>query len=261
MKRQLILFFILSLGTIHHLQAQSVSPFVLTAGGEYSSGNGISLSWTLGETITATAQGGGNTLTQGFQQPEISDGALPVSILDFKVVRTNRYNVTLKWRTASESNHEGFDIERRLENEPAFIQRGSVASQAVAGNSLAELAYTYVDPNSFDGISYYRQKQSDMDGRSSYTLIRAVSGTGNTEVNLSVFPNPNNGRFKITIEGSTGSARVFITDINGRIVRKLNIMNSEPAWVGNLLPGVYFVSIPDVFGAGRSFSEKVVVGK
>lgn len=54
---------------------------------------------------------------------------------------------------------------------------------------------------------------------------------------LSVFPNPNDGRFKIIIEGSIRPARVFITDINGRVVRKLDIMDGEPAWVSNLLPG------------------------
>ena len=64
-----ILFFIL-LG----LQSfsQTLSPKVSPTGGGYATGyNGVSLSWTMGETFTATLSGGGRVLSQGEQQPEI----------------------------------------------------------------------------------------------------------------------------------------------------------------------------------------------
>lgn len=51
--------------------SQSLSPSVISSAGAYFSGGGISLSWTLGETFTATLQNGSTILTQGQQQPYI----------------------------------------------------------------------------------------------------------------------------------------------------------------------------------------------
>ena len=52
--------------------SQTLSPKVTPACGGYFTGGGNSLSWTMGETFTATLSSVNNKLTQGFQQPEIS---------------------------------------------------------------------------------------------------------------------------------------------------------------------------------------------
>lgn len=52
------------------VSAQTISRKVVAASGGYYSNGAGSLSWTLGETITPTLQAGGNTLSQGFQQPD-----------------------------------------------------------------------------------------------------------------------------------------------------------------------------------------------
>lgn len=48
---------------------QSLSPFVIASSGDYFTGAGTTLSWTLGEPVTETLSGGGIILAQGFQQP------------------------------------------------------------------------------------------------------------------------------------------------------------------------------------------------
>ncbi|MFN8277047.1 MAG: T9SS type A sorting domain-containing protein [Chitinophagales bacterium] len=51
--------------------AQSLAPTVVATGGGYGTGGGYSLSYTIGEMAAVqTFTGGGNILTQGFQQPE-----------------------------------------------------------------------------------------------------------------------------------------------------------------------------------------------
>jgi hypothetical protein len=68
MKKILILllniFFLISL----HAQITNEQQ-VISNGGNYSEAGGMSLSWTLGETVIATFDNGGLVLTQGFQQP------------------------------------------------------------------------------------------------------------------------------------------------------------------------------------------------
>jgi hypothetical protein len=54
-------------------QAQTLSPKVTpTAGGHATGSNGVSLSYTIGETLTPTLSAGGKILSQGQQQPEIN---------------------------------------------------------------------------------------------------------------------------------------------------------------------------------------------
>lgn len=71
MKR--IFTLILSFGFLAGVIAQNVDQFVISGGGNVAtdSGSGISLSWTIGETVIATLDNGGNgpILTQGFHQP------------------------------------------------------------------------------------------------------------------------------------------------------------------------------------------------
>jgi len=52
--------------------AQTTSPQVFTTSGGTGSSADARLSWTIGETITSTGVNGATTLTQGFQQPELS---------------------------------------------------------------------------------------------------------------------------------------------------------------------------------------------
>ncbi|MDY0285776.1 MAG: T9SS type A sorting domain-containing protein [Bacteroidales bacterium] len=71
MKR--IFTLILSFGFLSGVIAQNVDQFVISGGGNFAAdaGSGISLSWTIGETVIATLdnEGSGPILTQGFQQP------------------------------------------------------------------------------------------------------------------------------------------------------------------------------------------------
>jgi len=68
----------IALTTVTLVTGQSLSPTVIASGGDFSEGsNGYSLSWTLGEPVIETVSGGGNFLTQGFQQTRV-DGLVGI---------------------------------------------------------------------------------------------------------------------------------------------------------------------------------------
>ena len=67
MKKQLVLLFLICSAAI---QAQPyLSPQVISSGGGYTEGTGLSLSYTIGEIAVETLTQGSLILTQGFQQP------------------------------------------------------------------------------------------------------------------------------------------------------------------------------------------------
>jgi hypothetical protein len=59
--------------------SQTLAPTVVASGGQYISGPSGSISYTIGESMTTTAIGLNNSITQGFQQPnDMINGLLDV---------------------------------------------------------------------------------------------------------------------------------------------------------------------------------------
>jgi len=188
-------------------------------------------------------------------------GALPVTLTNFNAKRFSKLLVQLNWQTQTESNNKGFGIEHRFENETSFSTNGFVNSKAPGGNSGVKLEYSFTDNNSYAGITYYRLKQTDKDGRIYYSLIKAVTGISANTVSVMLWPNPGKGQFSIKIDNNTESKQVAITNIQGQVIRKINIAGSQQVNVYDLAAGVYIVNIPNAFGTGQDFKEKVIVVK
>jgi hypothetical protein len=185
--------------------------------------------------------------------------ALPVTLVGFNAYRLNKLKVQLQWQTQTEQNNKGFEIERRLETETTFTSMGFVASKAADGNSSIKLNYNLTDANGYGGISYYRLKQLDRDGRSFHSLIKAVKGLGETSVSVLLWPNPARGQFSIRVDGVTGPKNAFITGLSGHTLRTLRLQNNQQVNVHGLPAGTYVLTVMDAFGNGEHFKEKIVV--
>ncbi len=106
--------------------AQSITPQVIASSGGYSSNGTFSVSWTLGEPVIATAQNGGSTLTQGFQQPNYNITSITTeNIQGFEINvfpnPTSDY-VTVEWTTNKENNlHISlFDLAGKMISEKSY---------------------------------------------------------------------------------------------------------------------------------------------
>lgn len=97
--------------------------------------------------------------------------ALPVTLTHFMVRRTATHTVQVNWQTQTEQNNQGFEVECRTEPESQFTLKGFVRSKAANGNSTLPLDYVFTDANAYTGISYYRLKQLDLDGRAHYSVL------------------------------------------------------------------------------------------
>jgi hypothetical protein len=185
--------------------------------------------------------------------------ALPVTLTRFDATRLNQLKVNLTWETSSEQYNRGFYIERRLDNETVFTEKDFVPSRATDGNSNHQLNYRYIDANGYGGISYYRLKQVDLDNRAHYSLIKAVHGLGESSVSVMIWPNPNQGQFSIKMDGINESKDALIMDMNGKVVRRLVLNGQQQVNINGLTVGTYILSIPNAFGQGSHFTEKIAV--
>ena len=185
-------------------------------------------------------------------------GALPVSFRAFTAVRANSV-VALKWTTSTESNNLGFEIQRLI-GAGKWQTLSFIATQAQGGNSSSDLNYTHADLNPTKGVSQYRIRQVDIDGRSKLSEIRAVRGDGQKGKTI-VYPNPSSdGKVSIIFEDVNGIRDVSVTDISGRMIRQMKGVTINNIVVDNLATGIYTVRIINN-ETGEQEVQKFVVNK
>jgi hypothetical protein len=100
-------------------------------------------------------------------------GTTPVELVQFDV-RRSQNSVFLNWSTASEKNNAFFTIERSANG----IDFNVLSTVTGNGNSASILKYTYEDISPLVGKSFYRLKQTDIDGKFIYSDIKPIEIMG-----------------------------------------------------------------------------------
>ncbi len=190
---------------------------------------------------------------------EITAGALPVELIEFTVRETNQ-SIDLQWRTASELNNEGFEIQHSADG----TTWSNIAFVNGHGTTLEEQSYSYTDNRPLPGINYYRLKQIDFDGKFEYSPIVSVNLTNLQDLsNLRLFPNPaTNNTVTLSIETDfTGEASFVLYDLLGQQMNRqsLNLESgsfNQSIDLSGIPSGVYMVEIT---AGNESWQERLVV--
>jgi hypothetical protein len=153
-------------------------------------------------------------------------------------------NVTLNWRTETEVNNYGFNIEREVNGE----EWSSIGFVEGHGNSNSPMEYNFSDSEiSKSGKYSYRLKQIDNDGSFEYSNVVTVNvGTPGNYYLSQNYPNPFNPSTTIDyMIASDENVRLKVYDVLGREVTSL-VDEHKPAGTysvtfnaDNLPSGVY----------------------
>lgn len=146
---------------------------------------------------------------------------LPVELINFNA-QLNKNQVDLNWTTETEINNDYFTVERSADN-----INFSVLDQVDGfGNSTTRHKYSYVDAQPLKGISYYRLKQTDYDGKSEYLPTAVVNNVAKSE--LLVYPNPAPAS-KINVSYGVDQLKYYeitVQDMLGKII-PANVLREE----------------------------------
>ncbi len=185
---------------------------------------------------------------------------LPIELLSFDA-KPNGSKVNLSWSTATETNSDYFTIEK-TKNGSDFE---SVGTTDGAGNSTSVLNYATKDNSPFEGISYYRLKQTDFNGDFKYSDLRMVDFHSSSDFFFDVFPNPNNGdNFNISLNADQGEEVVVVVyDAIGKVAysKVITTQNKgENVFVidsfGKFSQGIYMISASSQQGI---YNRKMIV--
>lgn len=149
-----------------------------------------------------------------------NEAPLPVEMTSF-TASVSGSAVTLKWRTETELNNYGFEVQRKLNSNISDWKRIGF----VQGNGNSNLAneYSYTDNLSVLGKYCYRLKQMDNDGSASYSKTVEVNlGTPNKYELDQNYPNPfnpnTNIKFKLPL---SGNVKIIVYNLIGQEVKVL----------------------------------------
>lgn len=171
------------------------------------------------------------------------NGTLPVELIFFDAEPAGD-RVQLEWRTASEQSNDHFTIERSTDGKN-FEAIGKVNG---AGTRTVPKSYKYSDEEAQTGLSYYRLKQTDTDGRFEVSDPVAVRYAGN-EDSIKVYPNPtsSNEGLNLELKGLKGEVLVVLRDIHGKEhhTKVIPTSRSESTMTvmdikGSIPSGIYF---------------------
>ncbi len=202
----------------------------------------------------------------------ISSQALPVELTSFTAEMAEK-SVELKWRTATEVNNYGFEIERAMENRTLSSRTetrddnwSKIGFVEGNGTTNAPKSYSFVD-KSASGKTSYRLKQIDRDGKFEYSqTVEVTALSAPKEFGLEQnYPNPFNPTTAISFQLSeNGFTSLKVYDAIGREVATLVSEVKEAGYYSvqfdgaKLSSGIYFAKLTS---SGKTQMRKLLLLK
>ncbi|WP_158022864.1 T9SS type A sorting domain-containing protein [Hymenobacter coccineus] len=161
---------------------------------------------------------------------------LAVELVQFDV-KAQKPNALLTWRTASEKNSEYFAVERSVDA-TLFKEVGTVRSQGSAAS------YQFVDKevgSKFSGTVYYRLRELDSDGTSTYSPVKTVLFAASSS-EIQIYPNPAVNELRVQLLSAGAHLTVF--SITGQTLLEVDTETIDFLIdISSLMAGTYSVQI------------------
>jgi len=191
--------------------------------------------------VTSTMQSSFSPFTFGSVG---GNNVLPITLVGFSAKLNPARQVSMSWKTATETNNDYFAIERSRDGSAFEI----IVKVDGAGNSIVENNYSYLDEKPLEGVSYYRLRQTDHNGSFTYSKINTIE-IKKASSGIEVFPNPMEGQqFVVSFQENAGpEVRVALYNTKGEEVFSRVFPNEDKsAWIAvemenKLSPGIYSI--------------------
>lgn len=181
---------------------------------------------------------------------QLAASMIPVELISF-IVSTDQNSVKLNWKTATELNNYGFEIQRSYSvNNAGELIWNNIGFIEGNGTTSEVSSYTFNDDKPGTGKISYRLKQLDFDGKFEYSTVIQVDISTPLEFSLDQnYPNPFNPSTVISYKlNSKQFVSLKVFDVLGNQIATL-VNEEKPA-------GIYEVT----FGANQPSGDNPAQG-
>lgn len=161
---------------------------------------------------------------------------LPVDLISFNVALTEQQWVELNWRTASEINNDYFAVERSLDAR----NWETIATIQATTNNMSLSDYAFTDKQALNGLSYYRLKQTDIDGSYTYSKTQSIV----VDSPIEMYPNPFSSKVVVNEDVAINEIQVYNQqgqNVSTQIQMSKNANPSVLLDFSNLSAGTYYI--------------------
>ncbi len=154
-------------------------------------------------------------------------------------------DAVLDWETITEMNTKAFIVERSIDGK-LFQSLGRVEA---AGNSTETQQYAFTDLDAkYTGqnILYYRIKQLDMDGASSYSKLLELAPNSDISLELVAFPNPATDVISFKLAGALENDFAYqVLNSSGQLITRgeMGLLTDMQLEVSDWPTGVYHLNL------------------
>ncbi|SOD20102.1 T9SS type A sorting domain-containing protein [Pedobacter xixiisoli] len=164
---------------------------------------------------------------------------LPLDFVSFSATlkKSLNHKTVLLWKTANEVNTAYFEILRSI-NGKDFSRIGGLSAVNQPGTHI----YEFEDEKLLTGVSYYRIKQVDLDGKYTYSEIRSVNNR--LEGQLNFYPNPVTKELTLNHPAAGVGTSLNLYDISGRLVATKTVaadLTQSKVSLQHLPQGIYLL--------------------
>lgn len=168
---------------------------------------------------------------------------LPLEWLSFQAQLNSKNQAVLVWKTAQEINVSHYEVEWSIDGQDFKTLTHLTATGQANNTQVYEWTHTELEK----GNNYYRIKQLDNNGASSYSDIQLVDLD---KLTMSVYPNPSTDEFFVQTQASTDApqqARLF--NAAGQLVLEQFLSSNITSIDIKSLPmGLYFLHLVGATG-------------
>jgi hypothetical protein len=175
-------------------------------------------------------------------------------------VNKNDQGVTLTWTSSNQTNTYEIEISTDGKN---FTTAGKATETAASGSTSSKYEYQYHPDQALTGTIYFRVKETDAQGKVTYSETRMIS-IGKSGVNNSLYPNPAvNGVNVLLDKYVQGEIEVTLVNTIGQVVfsktyRLDKLNNINITWPSSVKAGMYYLKVKDLQSQTQSISKLFV---
>lgn len=185
--------------------------------------------------------------------------SLPVKGLKINTVEEAAGGTRILFSTEAEYNTAAMETQKSTDG----ITWSTIHQQPAAGNSDRYKAYSSTDAVSASNTVYYRIRQTDIDGSSTYSAVVSFKGGEKSGSSMNAYPNPFSAKLSVNINASENEAYLItLYSASGAQLRQIRMAARKGSNIAEfdgqqLQKGIYLITAVNSDGSIK-FNQKII---